>query len=80
MDKISIILIIGTITLLISTSLIFANPPDKTTKEVSKENMKIEHEGMEHERGINKEEREHMKKMERREYMILMYIWSAQKY
>jgi hypothetical protein len=82
MGKISIILIIGTIVLLVSTSLIFADPPDKNTKEVRKENMKIEHEGMEHEHGIKKEERKHLKEVERerRKYMMIMYIWSAHKY
>ena len=63
MDKISIIFIIGSIVLLTSTSLIFANPPDKVVSELKKEERKRL------EKAANK----------RRNYMALMYIWESNK-
>ncbi len=81
MDKISIVLIIGSIVLLTSTSLIFANPPDKVVSESKKENTKTEHEGMNHERELKKGERKRPEKVanKRRKYMALMYVWISNK-
>ena len=81
MDKISIILIIGAIALLTSTSLIFANPPNKAVSESRKDHIKTEHEEMKHERELKKEERKRLEKAanKRRNYMALMYIWASNK-
>ena len=81
MDKISIILIIGAIVLLTSTSLTFANPQNKAVSESRKEYIKTEHEGMKHERELKKEERKRKEKAanKRRKYMALMYVWISNK-
>lgn len=76
MGRICIILIIGTVVLLTSTTFILANPPEKATMEVRKEHMKIEHEGTKHEREIKKEKRKNLMKAESmlRMHMLLKYI------
>ena len=76
MGKIGIILFIGTIGLLTSTTLILANPQEKATIEVRKERVEIEHEGTKHEREIKRKDRKNLMKAESmlRMHMLLMYI------
>ena len=76
MGRTCIILIIGTVVLLTSTTFILANPPEKAIMEVRKEHMEIGHEGTKHEREIKKKERKNQMKPEGmlRMHVLLMYI------
>ena len=78
MNKLGIILIIGTASLLTSTTLILASPLEKATMEVRKEHMTIEYEGTTHELETKKKERKKLMKAKRmlRIRMLLMYIGS----
>lgn len=78
MSKIGIILIIGTVNLLTSTTLILASPMEKATMEVRKEHMTIEHEGTTNELETKKNERKKLMKAKQmlRIRMLLMYIGS----